>query len=61
LTAQTTRNAFGSRLPDWVAGTTATLAQARRNCTTGGFTGLAPTLAQYRIGPLDADLRCGSR
>jgi hypothetical protein len=23
-----------------------------------GFTGVAPTLAQYRLGPLDADLRC---
>jgi hypothetical protein len=41
-----------------VAGTKATLTQARENCTSGGFTGVAPTLAQYRIGPLDADLRC---
>jgi hypothetical protein len=58
LTPQTTQRAFGARLPDWVAGTRATLAQARQNCTNGGFTGAAPTLAQYRIGPLDADLRC---
>jgi hypothetical protein len=58
LTAQTTQTAFNGQLPDWVAGTKATLKQARRNCTNGGFTGLAPTLAQYRIGPLDADLRC---
>jgi hypothetical protein len=61
LTAQTTRTAFKGRLFDWVAGTRATLTQARRNCTDGGFTGMAPTLAQYRIGPLDADLRCGGR
>ncbi len=59
LTPQTTPTAFKGRLRDWVAGTTATLAQAQQNCTSGGFTGLAPTLAQYRIGPLDADLRCG--
>ena len=60
LTAQTTRAAFNTQLPDWVAGTKATVAQARQNCATGGFTGAAPTLAQYRIGPLDADLRCSS-
>jgi hypothetical protein len=41
-----------------VAGTKATLTQARANCTSGGFTGVVPTLAQYRLGPLDADLRC---
>jgi len=41
-----------------VARTGATLTQARQNCTSGGLTGAAPTLAQYRIGPLDADLRC---
>jgi hypothetical protein len=58
LTAQTTAAAFNGRLPDWVAGTEATLKQARRNCASGGFTGVAPTLAQYRIGQLDADLRC---
>ncbi len=57
LSAQTTQTAFNDQLPDWVAGTRATLAQARRNCANGGFTG-APALAQYRIGPLDADLRC---
>ena len=58
LTAQTTKTAFNAPLPDWVAGTKATLREARQNCTSGGFTGAAPTLAQYRIGPLDADLRC---
>ncbi len=58
LTAETTATAFGGKLPSWVAGTRATLAQARQNCTNGGFTGVAPTLAQYRIGPLDADVRC---
>ena len=58
LTAETTRGAFADRLPDWVAGTRATLGQARRNCRNGGFTGAAPTLAQYRIGGQDADLRC---
>ena len=58
LTAQTTATALGGQLPDWVAGTETTLAQARQNCMSGGFTGMAPALAQYRIGPLDADLRC---
>ena len=58
LTAQTMATALNGRLPDWVAGTRSTLAQARRSCATGGFTGAAPTLAQYRIGRLDADLRC---
>jgi hypothetical protein len=61
LTAQTTPTAFSAQLPDWVAGTRATLAQARQNCPNGGFTGVAPTLAQYRIGLLDADLRCSGR
>ena len=61
LTAQTTRAAFHGRLPDWVAGTRATLTQAQQNCSSGGFTGAAPRLAQYRIGVLDADLRCGGR
>jgi hypothetical protein len=60
LTAQTTTTAFRRRLPDWVAGTKATLAEARHNCTAGGFTGASPTLAQYRIGLLDADVRCTS-
>ena len=58
LTGQTTPTAFNGQLPDWVAGTDATLTQAHQNCTNGGFTGVAPTLAQYRIGQLDADLRC---
>ena len=58
LTARTTSTAFHGSLPDWVAGTTATLTQARQNCASAGFTGSAPTLAQYRIGPLDGDLRC---
>jgi hypothetical protein len=58
LTAQTTPTHFNGQLPDWVAGTDATLTQARQNCTNGGFTGVAPNLAQYRIGPRDADLRC---
>jgi hypothetical protein len=60
LTAQTTPTAFGGQLPDWVAGTEATLPAAQQNCTSGGFTGVAPTLAQYRTGTLDADLRCTS-
>ena len=60
LTAQTTQKAFGSQLPAWVAGTKSTLTQARQNCTTGGFTGAAPTLAQYRINQQDADLRCSA-
>ncbi len=60
LTAQTTQPAFGGRLPDWVAGgVAATLTQARESCASGGFTGMPPTLAQYRLGPRDADLRCG--
>jgi hypothetical protein len=58
LTAQTTATAFHRRPADWVAGTTATLTQARQNCASGGFTGVAPELAQYRFGPFDADLRC---
>jgi hypothetical protein len=58
LTARTTPAAFNRRLRDWVAGTEATQAQARQNCTDGGFTGVAPTLAQYRSGKFDADLRC---
>jgi hypothetical protein len=58
LTPETTPTAFSGKLPDWVAGTEATLTQARENCASDGFTGVAPTLAQYRIGSLDADLRC---
>jgi hypothetical protein len=60
LTVQTTATVFHRQLPDWVAGIETTLAQARLNCVVGGFTGVAPTLAQYRIGSLDADLRCSS-
>ena len=58
LTAQTTPTAFKGQLPDWVAGTEATHTQAQQSCTSGGFTGVAPMLAQYRIGRRDADLRC---
>jgi hypothetical protein len=58
LTPQSTRASFGGPLPDWVAGTGTTAAQARQSCAGGDFTGAAPSLAQYRIGPLDADLRC---
>jgi hypothetical protein len=57
LTTQTTAGAFNGQLPDWVAGTT-TLTQAQQNCTGDGFTGVAPNLAQYRLGSFDADLRC---
>lgn len=59
LTPQTTATAFKAQLPDWVAGTQGTLTQAQQNCANGGFTGVPPTLAQYRVGSLDADLRCG--
>lgn len=58
LTAQTTPRAFGRLLPEWVAGIETTRAQARANCARDDFTGAAPTLAQYRIGAFDADLRC---
>ena len=44
LTAQTTPTVFKGQLPGWVAGTKATLKQARRNCNRAGFTGTAPTL-----------------
>jgi hypothetical protein len=60
LTSQTTSATFNGQLPDWVAGTGTTARQARRSCTSGGFTGAAPTLAQYQIGQFDADLRCGA-
>jgi hypothetical protein len=61
LTAQTTPAALNGRLPAWVAGAQdAGIAQARQNCVSGGFTGASPTLAQYRIGGFDADLRCGA-
>ena len=59
LTTQTTARAFGGlQLPGWLAGTGMTLAQARKTCAGAGFTGPAPTLAQYQVGGLDADLRC---
>jgi hypothetical protein len=58
LTAQTTQSDFNAQLPAWVAGTRATLEQARKNCTNGGFTGTSPELTQYRSGAFDADLRC---
>jgi hypothetical protein len=61
LTAQSTPAAFTGQLPDWVAGTEAVLGQARLNCASDGFTGAPPTLTQYRIGRLDADLRCTSK
>lgn len=57
LTAQTTHTAFSGQLPDWLAGTQAR-GQALRNCRTDGFTGAAPTLAQYQTGGFDADVRC---
>ena len=58
LTSQTTAAALNAQLPDWIAGTDATLAQARQNCLSASFTGIAPTLAQYQSGGFDADLRC---
>lgn len=58
LTAQTTSKAFSVELPTWVAGVDTTLTQARQNCASENFTGAAPTLAQYRTGSFDADLRC---
>jgi hypothetical protein len=42
LTAQTTATAFAGRLPDWVAGTEATLTQARQNCSYEGGQDAAP-------------------
>lgn len=59
LTAQSTPKSFGAPLADWVAGTSTAITQARQGCVSGGFTGPAPTLAQYRIDEFDADLRCG--
>jgi hypothetical protein len=59
LTASSTPAAFGdAALPDWIAGT-GSLKRAQTNCASGGFTGAAPTLAQYASGGYDADLRCG--
>jgi hypothetical protein len=57
LNAQTSPSAFGASLPDWVGGGGG-LSSAQTNCSTGGFTGAAPTLAQYSSGGYDADLRC---
>lgn len=59
LSAQTTTQAFGVQLLDWVAGTGLTHAQAQGHCATGGFTGLTPRLAQYQRGRFDVNLRCG--
>ena len=58
LTAQTTPAVFSGQMPDWVAGTEPALRQAQQNCRADGFTGRAPTLAQYQLGRFDADLRC---
>jgi hypothetical protein len=58
LTAQTTAAAFsGSSPPDWVGGT-GSRRQAKKACTSRGFTGARPTLAQYRSAGDDADVRC---
>jgi hypothetical protein len=58
LNAQTSPSAMGSTLPDWVGGG-GDLSSAQTNCSSGGFTGAGPTLAQYSSGGYDADLRCG--
>jgi hypothetical protein len=59
LTSQTTTATFHRQLAGWVAGAArVTLAQARLNCSSGGFTGVRPTLAQYTYESFDADLRC---
>lgn len=57
LTAQTTPAALGTTPPDWVAGG-GSLKNAQGHCTSGGFTGAAPALAQYSSGGFDADYRC---
>lgn len=57
LDAGTTPAQFAG-LSDWIAGAR-TSRQAQSNCTSGGFTGVAPALAQYHSGGFDADLRCG--
>lgn len=62
LTAETSHTAFSPQLRDWLAeGADETLARARQNCATEGFTGVSPTLVQYRIGKFDADVRCPSK
>ena len=58
LTAKTTRSAFGSSPPAWVAGAS-TLKGAHDECATTAFTGARPALSQYSAGSFDADLRCG--
>jgi hypothetical protein len=60
LNAQTTTAGLGLSTPppNWVAGPHASLKLAQSNCSTGGFTGASPTLAQYSSGGYDADLRC---
>ncbi|HET9719620.1 MAG TPA: hypothetical protein VFP55_06050 [Solirubrobacteraceae bacterium] len=61
LTAQTTASGLvlSTPPPDWVAGPRASPRTAQSNCSSGGFTGASPTLAQYSSGGYDADLRCG--
>jgi hypothetical protein len=60
LNSQTTTAGLGLSTPppDWVAGPHASSKLAQSNCSTGGFTGASPTLAQYSSGGYDADLRC---
>ncbi|HZO78984.1 MAG TPA: hypothetical protein VFB39_13150 [Solirubrobacteraceae bacterium] len=58
LTAQTTRSAFGSSPPAWVAAAS-TLKGAHSVCSSTAFTGVKPTLAQYSSNGFDGDLRCG--
>ena len=58
LSAATTGAAFGGSSPrDWVGGN-GSQASAEKACASRGFTGARPTLAQYRSGGFDADLRC---
>lgn len=57
LTAATTPGALGTTPPDWVAGG-GSLKNAQSHCSSGGFTGAAPALAQYASSGFDADYRC---
>ena len=57
LSAQATPSALGSTTPSWITGT-GTLNQARAQCSSAGFTGGHPKLAQYSANSFDADLRC---
>jgi hypothetical protein len=57
LAAQTTASGFGSTPPSWVAGASS-LSGAQTNCSSTGFTGVRPTLAQYPSNGFDADYRC---